>query len=121
MDRYYHFYDHEGIGVFELSYDKLNIFNTTEIVTQFKDVIEKNNQSTYIIDLKNISHIDSVGIGILIAFKNAVERKGCQLYLICQSDLVYRVLKITKLEAYFTIYRSFDEAVQIIKEKEKDQ
>lgn len=118
MNNYYHYYEYQGASVFEILNEKLNIFNTSEVVNNFKERINKTNCTSVIVDLKNVINIDSVGIGFLIAIKNICAKKGCDIYLTSESDIVVKVLRLTKMESFFRIFQNLDDAVQWIK-KEK--
>jgi anti-sigma B factor antagonist len=117
MSQYYHYYDYNGTGVFEILNEKLNIFNTSEVVNQFRSIIDRGNGVAVIVDLKNVTHIDSVGIGFLIAIKNISSKKGCDIHLVCNNDIVLKVLKITKMDSFFNIFQSLDDAMQFIGSK----
>ena len=117
MNKYYHYYKYRGVAVFEILNERLSVFNTPEIVYTFKRIIEDNEQPAIVIDLKNVIHIDSVGIGFLIAIKNLSDKKGYENCLVCENELVSNMLKISKMENFFTIFSKLDEAVQWILRK----
>lgn len=114
MDGYFNFYDHNKAGVFEILNEKLNLFNTTEIVNRFRSIIEQCKNSTIIVDLHTVTNIDSVGIGFLIAVKNICVKKGYDICLVIDRDVIIKVLKITKMESFFNIFKSIEDAVKWI-------
>ena len=114
MDRYYNYYDYDNAGVFEILNEKLNLFNTTEIVGSFSSIIEQCKNSTIIVDLHTVTNIDSVGIGFLIAVKNICVKKGYDICLVIDRDVIIKVLKITKMESFFNIFNSIEDAVKWI-------
>lgn len=111
MDTNYRYYELKGIGVFEFLHDKLNFDNSSVTVDDIKNIITKKNISGFIFNLSKVATIDSVGIGYLIAMKNAAAKKKSNMFLVSESDLVLKVLHITRVDSFFKIYRNLDEAV----------
>ncbi|HNW29674.1 MAG TPA: STAS domain-containing protein [Spirochaetota bacterium] len=111
MDANYRYYEQSGIGIFEFLRDKLIFDETTGTVDDIKNIIAKKNLPSFIFNLKKISTIDSVGIGYFIAIKNAASKKSSNLLLVSESELVLKVLHITRMDSFFKIFRSMDEAV----------
>ena len=66
----------------------------------------------FVIDVKSVEHINSSGLGILIASLNAVRQTGGNLRIANASAKVIELLKITKLNQIFESYSSVDEAVK---------
>ena len=118
MNTYYHYYEYRNTGVLEIMNDKLNIFNTAEVLNEFKNLLDRSRLRDMIVDLKNITHVDSVGIGFLIAVKNISVKNKCNILLVCANELVLKVLKITRMENFYKIFKSLDEAVQWINTKQ---
>lgn len=117
MNMFFNYYDRSGAGIFEILNEKLNLFNTTEIVEHFRSIIEKSNNTVIIVDLHNVINIDSLGIGFLIAIKNICVKKGYNICLVCERDVILKVLKITKVESFFNIFNSIEDAIQSIDTK----
>ena len=111
MDTYYRYYELKGIGIFEFLHDKLNFDDSSETVEDIKNIISKKNLGNFILNINKIATIDSVGIGYLIAMKNAAVKKKSNIFLVSDSDLALKVLSITRMDSFFKIFRSFDEAV----------
>ncbi len=66
----------------------------------------------FIVDMKSVEHINSSGLGILIASLNAVRQAGGDLKIANASSRVIELLKITKLNQIFESFKSVDEAVK---------
>lgn len=65
-----------------------------------------------IIDLCEVSYVDSGGIGALVEMYNQVNRRGGHLKLLCPSACADRVLHITHLSSVFEIFHDEDAAVR---------
>jgi anti-anti-sigma factor len=62
------------------------------------------------IDLAEVSYMDSSGVGTLVYVKREVEQAGGRLVLVGPQPRVLSVLEITHLDKFFTIAGSVDEA-----------
>ncbi|MFW5782778.1 MAG: STAS domain-containing protein [Candidatus Muiribacteriaceae bacterium] len=64
-----------------------------------------------VIDLSEVSYIDSVGISIMTYMKQELKKKGFELYFYNPVDSIRKVFKMTRLDHY----------IPIIEDKEKLQ
>ncbi|MDM7988262.1 MAG: STAS domain-containing protein [Smithella sp.] len=118
MSQYFHNYEYMNRCVLEIMHDNLNIFNTAEVHDVFKKALANAGPRGMIVDLKNVTHVDSVGIGFLIAVKNMSVKQRCDIVLVCSNELVLKVMKITRMENFYRIFGSLDEAVKWIENKD---
>jgi anti-anti-sigma factor len=116
-----YYYEFDGIGVIEILIDKLNIFNSSDFVDNIKANIEEKDKSRFILDLRNVYSMDSIGVGLLIAIKNKIAVKGRDIYLVCENDDIYRILQIANLGYYFKMFRTLHDAAQWINENRVDE
>ena len=70
------------------------------------------NRMNIIIDLKNVTHIDSSGIGILVRGYTSMINSQGNLKLAGISDKMKRVFTITKLISVFQLYPNIEEAAK---------
>ncbi len=66
----------------------------------------------FVLDMKSVEHINSSGLGILIASLNVVRQAGGDLRIANVGSRVLDLLKITKLDQIFEVHKSVDEAVK---------
>ncbi len=64
-----------------------------------------------LLNMANVSHIDSSGLGELVSGFNTLERSGGELKLFNLSDKVHELMTMTKLLTVFDIYDNETEAV----------
>jgi anti-anti-sigma factor len=64
-----------------------------------------------ILDLKNITYIDSCGVGVLIAKFVSVRRKGGDVRLLTLSERSHHVMKISGLLTVFETFTAENDAV----------
>jgi anti-sigma B factor antagonist len=65
-----------------------------------------------IVDMKSVEHVNSSGLGILIASLNTVREANGDLKIVNVGPRVLDLLRITKLDQIFEAYKSVDEAVK---------
>lgn len=56
-----------------------------------------------VIDMAKVSYMDSSGIGLLIMSQKKMQTKGGKLKIVNVKGEVYRVLKLSGLDRFFTI------------------
>jgi anti-anti-sigma factor len=69
---------------------------------------------TILIDLANVSFMDSSGLGAMVVTLQRVRSKGAKLYLCSLNDQIKIILELTKMDKVFDILpdrASFDAAI----------
>jgi len=66
----------------------------------------------FVLDMKSVEHINSSGLGMLIASLNVVRQAGGDLKIANVGSRVLDLLQITKLNQIFESYKSVDDAVK---------
>ncbi len=69
-------------------------------------------QAHMVINLANIVYIDSSCLGALITIRKELEKRGHRLLLAEPSDIVRDVLNLTRLENFFQVSETEEEALQ---------
>ncbi len=83
---------------------------TSEIKEQVKSYAESNQQYALIVDLTDVSFIDSSGLGALIAWFKMTNQHQGNLVFCGMTDHVRKVVGYAKLDKIFTIVDTLDEA-----------
>lgn len=65
---------------------------------------------TVVVDLSDVSFLDSTGLGTLVAGLNRAKELGGSLPLVCQQDRILKLFRITGLDSVFSIYPTVDAA-----------
>ena len=68
-----------------------------------------------VIDLTNVSYMDSSGFGILLGATKKVRPKGGTINLLGCSEAITRMLKITRLDTIFGMHGSMEDALAATK------
>lgn len=101
----------ESVGVVILDIKgEIDLYNAPEIKDTIKNQIDSGKKKI-IINLKEVSYIDSSGIGALISSLSNLKKVGGGLKILHVYDSVKKVFELTKLTSFFEIFDSEDDAV----------
>lgn len=67
--------------------------------------------SKVIVDLSEVTYIDSSGVASLVEALQAAKKNGSQFGLAAVSEPTRRVLELARLDKVFTLYNSVDEGL----------
>lgn len=65
-----------------------------------------------VVDLSEVSHIDSAGVGTLVEIFRRMKAANGQMSLVGLQPRVRGVFEITKLDRFFPIFKTTDEALK---------
>jgi anti-anti-sigma factor len=86
---------------------KITAENSEEFQREIRDLIPESSGETaatpyrIVLDLTNVAHVDSTGLGALLAAWTAAQKKGCDLEIANLSPRVEKLVEITKLHTVF--------------------
>ena len=97
--------NHGPIRIVEFVQSKiLDEANIAEIGTRVGEVIEAESRPRLLLDFRNVDHLSSAALGMLINANNRVREKNGQLRLCDIKRQILEVFAITKLDKLFKIY-----------------
>jgi anti-sigma B factor antagonist len=64
-----------------------------------------------VVDLEGVTFVDSTGLGVLVAAKRTLDRRGGYLELVVSRPRVARVLRISGLDRVFVVHPSLHAAL----------
>ena len=73
-------------------------------------IVEK--KTLILLNLTGVTHIDSCGLGELVASQVSVENKGGQIKLVGVTEKLRELLTVTRLLSVFDVYEDEADAVQ---------
>lgn len=100
-----------GVVVFEIEGNIVGGPDAMNLNEEVRRLVDEGKKK-FVIDMHSVEHINSSGLGILIASLNTVHQAGGELKVASVSSRVIELLKITKLAQIFESYKSVDEAVK---------
>ena len=65
-----------------------------------------------IVDLADVSYMDSSGVATLLEAMRTIQRSGGRLILCCLQDKVRSIIEITRLDTVFTIVKTADDGLK---------
>lgn len=69
-------------------------------------------QAKILVDLAGVTHIDSAGVGMLVAKQKTVRERGGDVKLMHLTDRSQRLLALMKLASVFEVFENEDEAIR---------
>lgn len=82
---------------------ELDISSSSLLQKTFKEFLKKGKKS-FIFDLGDIDHLESVGLGALIYVQKSVKEISGQVKYIIKSKRIKKIFAMVKLDKYFEIY-----------------
>jgi anti-anti-sigma factor len=77
---------------------------------EFQNLVRSNDSKLLIIDLTNVTYVDSAGIGCLIGAHVSHQRRNAHLSLVGVSQRIRHVLQITGVENVLACYETVEDA-----------
>lgn len=103
---------HGPIKIVEFTQSRiLDEANIAEIGTKVGEVIEAEHRPRLILDFRNVDHLSSAALGMLINANNKIKEKNGQLRLCDIRRQILEVFSITKLDKLFKILPDRNAAV----------
>ncbi len=103
-----------GVTVLHLSGRVTLGEESNQLRTRIKETLGKGN-AQLVLDLGDVSYIDSAGLGTLVAAYTTAQNQGATLKLANLTKRFHEQLNITKLVTVFDVYDSVDKAVKSFK------
>lgn len=111
----YEVIQHEDYLVIEI-HDEINFENSKDLKNIIKGNSDLSQYNQYIIDLEHVNFIDSSGLGTLVSLLTYLKKSNGSLLLVNINENIEELFKLTRLNEFFEIYQSIDEAVASLTE-----
>jgi len=104
--------DSDGVTVVQFSDRKiLEELSIAEIGEEFAKLIDGRSAMKLLVSFKNVDHLSSAALGMLITLNKRVSEAKGKLRLSDISPQIYEVFKITRLNRLFDIHDTADAAM----------
>lgn len=103
------------LAIFDVS-GAMNIYNAGQLREEFEKLVRIGIKN-YIVNLKELSTIDSAGIGVLFTMLSAVQSMDGKAIILSPNESIMKLFEVTQIATYFTIMDSETEAVESIRSK----
>ena len=101
----------DGITVIDIS-GRIALGDGEVLLRETVDNLLRKGQKKLLLNLAEVTYIDSSGIGALVGVYTAVRKQGGELQLLKITNRVRNLLQITKLLTVFVISDNEDEAIR---------
>ncbi|TWT44034.1 Anti-sigma-B factor antagonist [Phycisphaerae bacterium RAS1] len=102
----------ESVSVVEFADRKiLEELSIQEIGEELNRLVEAEPRIKLLLNFKNVDHLSSAALGMLITLNNKVKDQSGTLKLSDINRQIYEVFKITRLNKVFTIHDTADQAM----------
>ena len=106
----FNFESQQGVGLYKLQGNLIGENDGIAITDSFAEKLDEGTHN-FVINLEELQHINSSGLGVLITLLTKARKAGGDLVLANPSDFIKNLLLITKLNTIFRIFPSSEEAV----------
>ncbi|MGK5092934.1 STAS domain-containing protein [Deltaproteobacteria bacterium TL4] len=103
-----------GVEVFRLE-GTLAQADTKIAKEQISPIVNDTQTSRVLINLENVPFMDSSGIGIIVSWFNVLKNRGGRLALSDLGHNLQEIMKTTRLDSVFSIYKTESEALEQIR------
>ena len=88
---------------------ELDVATTPELRSRLEEAMDRS-QGSLVVDLLDVTFIDSTALGVLIAVGKECESRGISLRLVITEQRILKVFEITGLSDVFAIHPTVDDA-----------
>ena len=91
---------------------RLELYGGDAILRDWVDHLVDEGRVNVVLDMKDVTRVDSAGIGLMVAKYLSVKRRGGAIKLVQVTDRTRRLLHMTRLDSIFEIFEREDQALQ---------
>ncbi|MBI4978274.1 MAG: STAS domain-containing protein [Spirochaetes bacterium] len=103
-------FDSRGSIHFAAIIGRIDVISAPEIKADLTEYIKQNRSMTHLCaDLSAVDFIDSTGMGVFITIHKTLLKNNQQFSLCCPQEQAKRLLKLSDLAKFFTVYPNRDE------------
>lgn len=102
MDLSFDVVDHGGIPVLAVT-GEIDVYTAPSLRQQLVELSQKG-ATTAVVDLSDVSFVDSTGLGVLVSGLKRFREAGGDLPLVVTQPQILKVLEITGLATVFTVH-----------------
>ncbi len=104
--------DRDGDDVIVRLKGEVDLRSSPDLRRRLTELVEPQAPKLVIMDLSGVDYVDSSGVGTIVELKRRALRTGGDVVLVGLQPRVRSVFEITRLDKFFKIAKSIDEARQ---------
>lgn len=101
--------DDKGVLVVDLD-DSINDDVTEEKIHELESNIERGLQSRLILNCSKVEFLSSYGLSVILRLRNVANRAHGEIKLCGLTDIVHKMLQVSKVDNLFLIYPNVEQA-----------
>jgi anti-sigma B factor antagonist len=105
-----------GVLLVELQ-EEIDLFHANKLKLYFNKIFESSH-TRILLNFQDVTYIDSSGIGALLNIFKETKKRSIKMFFINIHGSVKKVIELTKLDDYFPIVRSEEEAMAQLQKTE---
>jgi len=99
-----------GVLLVELQ-EEIDLFHANKLKLYFNKIFESAHKNI-ILNFQEVTYLDSSGIGALLSIFKETKKREIRVYFTNIHGSVKKVIELTKLDDYFPILRTEEEAIE---------
>lgn len=99
-----------GVLLVELQ-EEIDLFHANKLKLYFNKIFESAHRKI-VLNFQDVTYIDSSGIGALLNIFKETKKRDIRIYFTNIHGSVKKVIELTKLDDYFPILRTEEEAIE---------
>ncbi len=115
MSKVFDLEERDGAFVVRLSLSQIDMFNVTELLEEFKALIDQKQPAHIILDMSETGFIDSSGMGGLIRIHQQIKGYEGKFYITGLNPKVANLMRITRSTQYLDCFDSMDDALKAVR------
>ena len=114
--------EQDGISVVSFNEPTiLDAFHVAAVAEELLELVEKQGIRRMVIDLGSVKMLTSQALGMLLTVRQKLSEKNGKVVISGIDPMLYRVFKITNLQAVFDFFENNDMAVAALRDQPQQQ
>ena len=89
---------------------EVDVYTAPELRERLLEIINEGDARRVIVDLRPVDFMDSTGLGVLVGALKRVRMSGGDLSLVCDSETLLKIFRITGLDRVFALHGTVEAA-----------
>lgn len=89
---------------------EVDVYTAPELRERLLEIINEGDARRVIVDLRPVDFMDSTGLGVLVGALKRVRMSGGDLSLVCDSEKLLKIFRITGLDRVFALHGTVEAA-----------
>lgn len=114
--------EQDGVGVVSFNEPTiLDAYHVAAVAEELLELVEKQGVRKMVIDLGSVKMLTSQALGMLLTIRQKLSDKNGKVVISGIDPMLYRVFKITNLQAVFDFFDNNDAAVEALRDQPKQK